>query len=181
MGKAGQAVRQKYESVKAETITAVLLHRIGDKQADHIRLQNIGQMLAGKDRNGKQMPGYKTATIKERARLGYQTSKVDLKRTGKFHDAIVGQSTKAIVDSRKGTASIDFEIVVPAAMSGRVKGFRTGRYGRNGRNAPRLVLGVADVGVPLRSAQEKQLRRIAAQESRKAFAGAGVTLTTKDF
>jgi hypothetical protein len=177
--KPGQQVVEKFGNVIAGALAVGLLNEIGDRHAEHIRLQNISQMSQGKNRNGLSMGKYKPATVAERKRLGLQTSKVTLYRTGGFQDRIKAHSTSSKVDKKAGTAVINWEIVVDKKDAGRLLGFRTGKYGKNGRNIPRPVIGMADKGTNLRTAQEKQLRRIAAQVY-KSELGGDMTFDTKD-
>jgi len=178
--KPGQKVIEKFGKVIDGSALAVgLLNEIGDRQAEHIRLQNISQMAAGKNRNGLSMGKYKPSTIKQRKALGLQTSKVTLYRTGGFQDKIKAYSTSSKVDKRAGTAVINWEIVVDKKDAGRLLGFRSGKYGKNGKAIPRPVIGMADKGTNLRTAQEKQLQRIARGVYKKGL-GNDVTFDTTD-
>lgn len=178
--KAGQVIEQTWQDIKGELLGVGLLNAIGDKQGEHIRLQNILQMTGGKNRNGASLGKYKPATAQRRGKLGYQTGKVDLKRSGGFHNSIKASGNRSKITKDNTGATITIEITVPKEMQGRLQGFRTGKYGKHGRAIERPVVGMADPGTPLRTAQEKQLQRIAAKEIAKAFSGGNVEFVTRD-
>lgn len=177
---AGQAVTNTWTAYENEKLLSVgRLNAIGDKQAEYLRRANIEQMTKGLDRNGQKMAGYKASTKVQRRKLGLQTGKVDLKRTGSFHDGIRAEAKGAKINAAAGTATIELAVTVKRGHEGRLKGFRSGKYGKHGRNDPRSVIGMADVGTPLRRTQEKDLRRIALFDLQKAL-GSEVTFTTRD-
>lgn len=177
----GQAVHQAWQGFKDRNLLAVgVLNEIGDQQADYIRASNVKQMEKGLNRNGESLGSYKPGTVRQRKALGLRTGKVDLKRSGNFHGSIRGVSTRSKVE-RGGTATIEFEVTVPKRFAGRIEGFRTGRYGKHGRNIERPVLGMADRGTALRTAQEKALKTIALKVYKRELAGADVRFTSTDF
>lgn len=174
MGKVGQAISQAWTGFRDERLLAVgVLNEIGAEQGEHIRKMNVAMMRNNKNRNGTSLGQYSPNTK-------YRRGKVDLNRSGAFHKAVSAKVTDAKI-KRDGTATIEFEITVPAAYEGRVEGFRSGRYGKHGRAIKRPVLGLADKGTSLRSAQEKQLKRIATARYGKALSGAGAKFTSRDF
>lgn len=176
---AGQAVMQAWKEIEDDLFAIGALNRIMDAQGEHIRLQNISQMSQGKNRNGQSLGSYSEGHRQARRDRGYPTGKVDLKMTGEFQDGIKVANTKAKIN-RNGTADLSFEIRVAPAHEGRLKGFRSGRYGKVGRAIKRPVIGMADPGTALRTAQEKQLVRIAKKEYAKELKSAGISFTTKD-
>lgn len=176
----GQVIDQEWQKIKGEALGVGLLNAVADKQGEFIRSQNISQMTNGRNRNGQSLGKYKPGTVRDRRGKGYQTGKVDLKRTGGFHDAITARGIKGKITKDNTSASVTIEVTVPKKFASRVEGFRTGKYGKIGRNIERPVIGMADPGTPLRTAQEKELRRIAVREIEKAFRGGTVRFTTKD-
>lgn len=177
---AGQVIEQEWRQIKGELLGVGLLNAIGDKQGEFIRLQNLSQMAQGKNRNGGTLGRYAASTKQRRGKLGLQTGKVDLKRTGGFWDAIKASGQRSKITKDNSGASITIEISVPKKYQGRLLGFRSGKYGKNGSAIQRPVVGMADPGYPLRARQEKELRRIAVREIARAFRGGSVEITTRD-
>lgn len=171
----GQQVKNRWINLKREVFDRDTLRAIAKEQGEYVRILTVGRTLSGRTREGKPFAKYAPRYAEVRKEKGLQISPVNLKVSGKLLNSLKVRKIK-VAGKPGDTIEISFDLVVGSRHEQQAFGLSTGLLGF-ARRPPRSFIGLAPYGGPLRRAQERALRKIAANHIKFNAKAKGVFIT----